>query len=152
MQSRDARAGHVLHVRRVKAHVEIEDAVDADLLARLDRQLAIERSETPDNLIAPRFWQAGGHSRCESFKMADDQEQLASVLCGERSDDEPLVRAASDGGDESFLLQSVQGTTNRRSAQAKPVCHGTLGDARARWELSPDDQAAKLVVDERDVV
>src|SRR5262245_11943405 len=83
--------------------------------------------------------------------MADDEEKLSTIFGRERRHDESLVRATACRGNESFLLQSVQGTADGCPAQPETLRYDALGDARTRSELAPDDQAAQLIVHERNV-
>ena len=73
-------------------------------------------------------------------------------MTDDRPDVAALVLAATDGRDESFLLQPVQRAPHGGATQAESLGHRAFGDARAGWQMPPHDEAAQLLVDTRDGV
>ena len=78
-----------------------------------------------------------GDARRQALQVADDEEQLSTVLGGERRDDQPLLGAAAARCDEPFLLEAVQGGPDRRATEAEALGDGAFGDARARAAVAP---------------
>jgi hypothetical protein len=91
-------------------------------------------------------------TRREALEVTDDEKDLVPVAPRQRRDNEPLVAGPSDRRDEAFLLEAMQGTAHRRSAEAHARDDGALGDACSRRQLAGDDERAKLVVNARDVI
>ena len=84
--------------------------------------------------------------------MADDDEEIPAVALRQRSDDEALVAGTPYGRDEPLLLEPVQRAAHRGATRPHARDDGPFGDARARRQLSGDDQLAELPVYARDMI
>jgi hypothetical protein len=85
--------------------------------------------------------------RGQPLEVADDENDLTTVLLRQRRHDEPLILPAAHGRDEPFLLQAMQRAAHRRSTQSQAFGDGTLGDAGARGQMPPHDQAPQFLID-----
>ncbi len=84
--------------------------------------------------------------------MADDAVDLLAIVARERRDDEPALAPFTCRGDEAFLLEPMERAANGGATEAEALAYHALGDAGAGGQLSPDDDAAEVVVRARDVV
>src|SRR5438309_1898216 len=116
MQRKQSGAYDTLDVRPMKFQIELEGTDMVAARSGGDAELAIDLTHLTHDGTAAIDGQRRRLPGREPLEMADDAEELAAVVLGERRDDQSLIAADARRGHEPFLLQAMQGTTHRRSA------------------------------------
>src|SRR5690606_16763107 len=93
----------------------------------------------------------GGGARAEPFDGADELEELAGVLEGERRDAEAAPLVTFDR-DVSLARQEPERAADRGPAEPEPPRELGLDQARARRQAPGDDQLTELSVGRRDTL
>ena len=125
----------------MKLLVEIEAPSELPAL-RLLGQVAVDLPESRHDPLPTIVGQRRGGVGSQPFEVADNENDLTTVLLRQRRDDQTLILPAAYRRDEPLLLQPMQRAAHGRSTQSQAFGDGTLGDAGAGRQVAPDDQAA----------
>src|SRR5690606_13132621 len=140
------------HVPEVETGEKLEDLGGIDGIAGGGREQGlVEAAQFGGESGALALGESGGGARAEPFDGADEFEELAGVLKGERSDTHAASLLALDR-DVSLAGQEPERAADRGPAEPEPLGELGLDQACARRQAPGDDQLTELCVRGRDTL